>query len=207
MGFSPCKKYSPALAQCPPQAEVYTSSPPRCFHGLQTNPCSDASRTFYPCIFSGLGTHRAVSHFFLTPHCLYNTLPFLKYICLEAPPAWLRGSAVPCNGSQLGPAVFGTGQSQPLPRVCPAASTAKASAPALRTLSQRIYGFTPALHTLLNYNEHSKMPSKVDKEKYWVPLPPKIPKGLVDKGTFKASWNYFSVLRQKKGLNLGLSYV
>lgn len=80
-------------------------------HGPQGNTCSTiisptgcreisaaVMLTSSTSFFSDLGVHRVASHtFFLTLLC--GVLPFLKHIFIEAPPAWLRGSAVGTVGS------------------------------------------------------------------------------------------------------------
>lgn len=60
--------------------------------------CSSTWSTSSLSFFSHLSAHRVVSHTFFVPP-VYCFLPFLSYVFLGMPPAWLMGSTVSCGTS------------------------------------------------------------------------------------------------------------
>lgn len=94
MGCGSFGAYPPAPEWDPPQAAVWISAPvwsPPQAAGESLLWCSPSSLT--------LVSAGCFSHFPSLLTLLCSTLPFLKHVSPEVPPAWLTGSAVSCSGS------------------------------------------------------------------------------------------------------------
>ena len=94
-----------------------------------------------------LGVHSAVSHFFAHFSVCLVSLPFLKYVFLDEPPAWLMDSAVSCSGS------VGAGWNQLCP--WPVLTGATPAAPHYQHLDTYVKYNHPTDNPLLNKNIYS----------------------------------------------------